>query len=54
MEIHIDRKNGVLGLSQKAYLEKILKKYNMHLRKATPAPIVKEDSFGEFQYPKNQ
>jgi hypothetical protein len=54
IEIHRDRKNGVLGLSQKAYLEKILKKYNMHTSKATPAPIVKGDSFGEIQCPKNQ
>jgi hypothetical protein len=54
IEIHRDRKNGVLGLSQKAYLEKVLKKYNMHKSNATPAPIVKGDSFGQFQCPKNQ
>ena len=54
IEIHRDRNNGVLGLSQKAYLEKVLKKYNMHASKATPAPIVKGDSFGKFQCPKNQ
>jgi hypothetical protein len=48
IEIHRDRKNGVVGLSQKEYLEKVLKKYNMHTSKATPAPIVKGDSFGEF------
>jgi hypothetical protein len=44
IEIHRDRKNGVLELSQKAYLEKIPKKYNMHMSKATPAPVVKGDS----------
>src|SRR3989337_2108299 len=54
MEIHRDRKNEVLGLPQKAYLEKVLKKYNMHASKATPAPIVKGDNFGKFQSPKNQ
>jgi hypothetical protein len=54
IEIHRDRKNGVLGLSLKAYLEKVLKKYNMHKSNATPAPIVKGDSFGQFQCPKNQ
>jgi len=54
IEIHRDRKNGVLGLSQKAYLEKVLKKYNMHKSSASPAPIVKGDSFGKFQCPKNQ
>jgi hypothetical protein len=54
IEIHQDMKNGVLGLSQKAYLEKVLKKYNMHKSNATPAPIVKGGSFGQFQCPKNQ
>ena len=54
IEIHRDRNNGVLGLLQKAYLEKVLKKYNMHASKATPAPIVKGDNFGKFQCPKNQ
>ena len=29
IEIHRDRENEVLGLSQKAYLEKVLKKYSM-------------------------
>ena len=53
IEIHRDRRNGVLGLSQKAYLEKILKKYNMHASRATPAPIIKGDKFGLFQYPRN-
>jgi hypothetical protein len=44
----------VLGLSQKAYLEKVLIKYNMHKSNATPTPIVKGDSFGEYQCPNNQ
>jgi hypothetical protein len=30
IEIHRDRRNGVLGLSQKTYIEKVLKKFNMH------------------------
>jgi hypothetical protein len=46
IQIHRDRRNGVLGLSQKAYLEKVLKKFNMHASKATPAPIQKGDKFG--------
>ena len=45
IEIHRDRRNGVLALSHKAYLEKILKKYGMHLSKPTPAPIVKGNNF---------
>ena len=48
IEIHRDRRKGVLGLSQGAYLEKELKKYGMHASKPTPAPIVKDDSFGKF------
>jgi hypothetical protein len=49
IEIHRNRRNWVLGLSQMTYLEKILKKYNMHVSKATPAPIVKGDKFGLYQ-----
>ena len=30
IEIHRDRRKGVLGLSQKAYIERILKKFSMH------------------------
>ena len=54
IEIHRDRRKGVLGLSQKAYLEKVLKKYSMHACKPSPAPIVKGDRFGKFQCPRNQ
>jgi hypothetical protein len=54
IEIHRDRMKGVLGLSQKIYIEKVLKKFNMHKCSASPAPIVKRDRYGEFQYPKNQ
>ena len=54
IEIHRDRRKGSLGLSQKAYLEKVLKKYSMHACKPSPAPRVKGDSFGEFQCPRNQ
>ena len=54
IEIHRDRRKGVLGLSQKSYLEKVLKKYNMQNYKPSPAPIVNGDRFGEFQCPRNQ
>jgi hypothetical protein len=54
IEIHRDRVKGVLGLSQKIYIEKVLKKFIMHKCSASPAPIVKGDRYGEFQYPKNQ
>ena len=54
IEIHRDIRNGVLALSQKACLEKILKKYGMHMSKPTPAPIVKGNNFGKHQCPKNK
>jgi hypothetical protein len=54
IEIHRDRMKWVLGLSQKTYIEKVLKKFNMHKCSASSAPIVKDDIYGEFQCPKNQ
>jgi hypothetical protein len=54
IDIHRDRRNGVLGLSQKSYIGKVLKKFNMHRCNPTPAPIVKDAKFGKFQCPRNQ
>jgi hypothetical protein len=54
IEIHRDRRNEVLGLSQKSYIEKVLKKFNMHKCNLTPAPIVKGVKFDKFQCPRNQ
>lgn len=54
IEIHRDRTIGTLGLSQKAYMEKVLKKYNMHKCSASLAARVKGDKFRKFQCPKNQ
>jgi hypothetical protein len=48
IEIHRDRIKGVLGLSQKSYLEKVLKKFSMHACNPMPAPIVKGDKYGSF------
>ena len=39
IEIHRDRSKGTLGLSQKAYIDRVLKRYNMHKCSATPAPV---------------
>jgi hypothetical protein len=36
IEIHRDRVKGVLGLSQKTYIEKVLKKFSMHKCSASP------------------
>jgi hypothetical protein len=54
IEIHRDRRKWVLGLSQKAYLEKILKKFSMHACNLTPVPIVKGDKYVSFHSPRNQ
>jgi hypothetical protein len=54
IEIHRDRRKEVLGLSQKAYLEKVLKKFSIHACNPTPAPIVKGDKYVSFQSPRNQ
>jgi hypothetical protein len=54
IEIHRDRSKGVLGLLQKSYIEKVLKKFNMHKCNPTPAPIVKGVKFENFQCPINQ
>jgi hypothetical protein len=48
IEIHRDRRKGLLGLSQKSYIEKVLKKFNMHNCNPTSAPIVKATKFGNF------
>jgi hypothetical protein len=53
IKIHRDRSKGVLGLSQKTYIERVLKKFSMHKCSPLPAPIVKGDRYGDFQCPKN-
>jgi hypothetical protein len=54
IEIHRDRRKEVLGLSQKTYLEKVVKKFSMHACNPAPAPIVKGDKYESFQSPRNQ
>ncbi|GKA67352.1 putative RNA-directed DNA polymerase [Tanacetum coccineum] len=44
IEIHRDRSHGILGLSQRAYIDKILKKYSMQNCSPTIAPVVKVGS----------
>ena len=48
-----DRANGVLKLSQRTYIEKISKRFNMHNCSSTKAPIVKGDKFSKAQCPQN-
>ncbi|KAD7117392.1 hypothetical protein E3N88_04660 [Mikania micrantha] len=46
--------NGLLGLSQKAYIERVLSRYNMHNCSPFIASVVKGDVFGSFQCPKTK
>ncbi|KAK2975526.1 hypothetical protein RJ640_000976 [Escallonia rubra] len=54
IEIHRDRSRGILGLSQRAYIDKVLKRFNMHNCASTVAPVVKGDKFSLLQCPRNQ
>ncbi|KAK2982084.1 hypothetical protein RJ640_003209 [Escallonia rubra] len=54
IEIHRDRSRGILGLSQKAYIDKVLKRFNMHNCTPTVAHVVKGDKFSLLQCPRNQ
>ncbi|RVW77281.1 Retrovirus-related Pol polyprotein from transposon TNT 1-94 [Vitis vinifera] len=48
-----DRANEVLKLSQRTYIEKILKRFNMHNCSSTRAPVVKSDKFSKTWCPQN-
>jgi len=52
IKIHQDRSLGVLGLSQEAYTEKVLKKFNIHKCRPSHAPIVKGDKYGNINVPR--
>ena len=53
IEITRDRPSGTLGLSQKAYISKILERFNMQSCSPDKAPILKGDKFSELQCPRN-
>ncbi|KAL0389043.1 UNVERIFIED_CONTAM: Copia protein [Sesamum calycinum] len=53
LEIHRDRSRGVLGLSQKNYIEKVLKRYGIQDCKPGDTPVTKGDKFSLKQCPKN-
>ncbi|KAJ3684738.1 hypothetical protein LUZ61_013902 [Rhynchospora tenuis] len=54
IEIHRDRSRRVLGLSQKAYIEKMLKSYKMQKCSPSVALIFKGDKFSKSQCPKTE
>ncbi|KAK2992868.1 hypothetical protein RJ640_011961 [Escallonia rubra] len=48
------RSRGILGLSQRAYIDKVLKRFNMHKCSPTVVHVVKGENFSLLQYPRNQ
>ncbi|CAL9029582.1 unnamed protein product, partial [Prunus brigantina] len=52
IEIHRDRARGLLGLSQKAYIEKVLKRFNMQQSNGAEVPISKGDKLSQEDCPK--
>ena len=53
IQIHQVRSLSILGLSQKSYIEKILKRFGMHDWKPGDTPVAKGDKFSLSQCPKN-
>ena len=45
IHIHRDRSRGILGLSKKSYIEKILKRFGMHDCRPGDTPVAKGDKF---------
>lgn len=54
IEIVRDRSRGVLGLSQRAYIEKVLKRFNMENCSSGEVPIGKGDKLHLGQCPRNE
>ncbi|XP_051133281.1 secreted RxLR effector protein 161-like [Andrographis paniculata] len=53
IKIHKDRNRGILGLSQEAYIKKVLERFNMKDCSPSVAPIVKGDRLDLSQCSKN-
>ena len=53
IQIYRDRSRCVLGLSQKSYIEKVLKRFGMQDSKPGDTPVSKGDKFSLEQCPKN-
>jgi hypothetical protein len=53
IEIHRDRNQRILKLSQKAYIEKVLERFGMKICSTSVAPITKGDKFSKDQCPQN-
>ncbi|RVW64728.1 Retrovirus-related Pol polyprotein from transposon TNT 1-94 [Vitis vinifera] len=53
IEIYRDRSRNLLGLSQIAYINRVLKRFNMQMCKAGDVPVVNGDKLSNEQCPKN-
>jgi hypothetical protein len=53
IEIFRDRKEGLLGLSQKGYINKVLERFGMDKCSPGSVPILKGDKFSTMQCPEN-
>jgi hypothetical protein len=51
IEIHRDRNQRILKLSQNAYIEKVLERFEMKNCSTSVAPIIKGDKFNKDQCP---
>ena len=54
IKIFRDRSQGLLGLSQKGYINKVLERFRIDKCSASVVPIQKRDKFSEMQCPKNE
>ena len=53
IEIFRDRSRGVLGLSQKGYIDRVLERFNMKSCSSGIAPLLKGDKLSKMQCPRN-
>ncbi|KAG8489197.1 hypothetical protein CXB51_017253 [Gossypium anomalum] len=53
IQIHRDRSRGILGLSQKNYIDKVLKRFGMQNCRPGDTPVTKGDKFSLTQCPKS-
>ncbi|RVW38039.1 Retrovirus-related Pol polyprotein from transposon TNT 1-94 [Vitis vinifera] len=54
IQIYRDRPRGILGLSQKAYIDKVLSRFGMSNCAPGDMPVAKGDKFSLHQCPKNE
>jgi len=53
IQISRDRSRGILGLSQRGYIDKVLKRFNMHSCSSCATPVQKGDKLSKSQCPQN-